>query len=165
MDTCAASTSAPTSPRPSRPSAASRGISRACTRQSDKISHIDMEDDHIDTVISHVISQDPILISKDDNIVSVDNDIDMPHPITTTHISYRYPYRYLIDVHLPYRSPISILDHILSLWHKGDPAAEVYQVVDEVAPGGGRGGKGAAMGPAGEMSMAGAYTRPLFSST
>ena len=39
--------------------------------QSDKISHIDMEDDHIDNVISHIIS--------------------------------------------PYRSPISISDHILSL--------------------------------------------------
>jgi len=32
--------------------------------QSDKISHIDMEDDHIDTVISHIISPYPISISR-----------------------------------------------------------------------------------------------------
>jgi len=31
--------------------------------QSDKISHIDMEDDHIDTVISHIIIPIPIWIS------------------------------------------------------------------------------------------------------
>jgi hypothetical protein len=33
-------------------------------QQSDKISHIDMEDDHIDTVISHIISPYPISISR-----------------------------------------------------------------------------------------------------
>ena len=32
--------------------------------QSDKISHIDIGDDHIDTVISHIIRRYPILISK-----------------------------------------------------------------------------------------------------
>jgi hypothetical protein len=38
--------------------------------------------------------------------------------------------------------------------HKGDPAAEVYKVVDEVAQGGGgRGGQGVAMGPGGDMCI------------
>jgi hypothetical protein len=32
--------------------------------QSDKISHIDIEDDHIDTVISYIISSYPISISR-----------------------------------------------------------------------------------------------------
>ena len=49
----------------------------------------------------------------------------------------------------------------LTRMHKGDPAAKVYQVVAEVAPGGGaRGCKAAAMGPG-----AGAYTRPLLGPT
>ena len=39
------------------------GLLRART-QSDKISHIDMGDDHIDTVISHIISPYPISISR-----------------------------------------------------------------------------------------------------
>jgi hypothetical protein len=34
------------------------------THQSDKISHIDMEDDRIDTVISHIISPYSISISR-----------------------------------------------------------------------------------------------------
>jgi hypothetical protein len=33
-------------------------------RQSDKISHIDIQDDRIDTVISHIISRYPVSISR-----------------------------------------------------------------------------------------------------
>jgi hypothetical protein len=33
-------------------------------RQGDKVSHIDIQDDHIDTVISHIISPYPISISR-----------------------------------------------------------------------------------------------------
>jgi hypothetical protein len=40
------------------------GRDSTARRQSDKISHIDMEDDHIDTVISHIISPYPISISR-----------------------------------------------------------------------------------------------------
>jgi hypothetical protein len=90
--------------------------------QSDKMSHIDMADDHIDTVISHIISPHPISISRMTisiwlYIDMVDNHIDITHPISITHIPYRHPYRYLIDVRsplsisnidLPYRSPISM---------------------------------------------------------
>ena len=47
------------------------------------ISHIDIQDDHIDMVDDH---------------------IDNPYPISISHIPYRYPYRYLIDI----RYPISI---------------------------------------------------------
>jgi ammonia channel protein AmtB len=32
--------------------------------QSDKISHIDLQDDRIDTIISHIISPHPISISR-----------------------------------------------------------------------------------------------------
>ena len=62
--------------------------------QSDKISHIDMGD-----------------------VIMVDDHIDVKYAISTTHIPYRLPSRYLMHVpsiELPYRSPISISDHVLS---------------------------------------------------
>ena len=68
-----------------------QGISsNFCKAQSDKISHIAMEDDHLDTVISHIDIQD--------------DHIDIPYPTSITRIPYRYSYRYPINV----RSPISI---------------------------------------------------------
>jgi hypothetical protein len=54
--------------------------------QSDKISHIDMGDDHIDTVISHIISPISHIDIPDDHIDMVDNHINIPHPISMTHI-------------------------------------------------------------------------------
>jgi len=80
-----------------------------CQAQSVKISHIDMGDDRIDMV---------------------DNHNDNPCPKSITHIPYRHPYRYLIDVRspisishidLPYRSP----DHILSLRSGPRPRASM----------------------------------------
>jgi len=62
--------------------------------QSDKISHIDIKDDHIDTVICHIDIQYPISISR------------MTISIWLTTISM---------YHIPHRNPISISDHILSL--------------------------------------------------
>ena len=46
-------------------------------RQSDKISHIDMGDDHIDTVISQFISLISHIDIQDDHIDMVDNHIDL----------------------------------------------------------------------------------------
>jgi len=54
---------------------------RRLPRQSDNISHIDIEDDHIDTIISH---------------------IDYHFPITMTHIPYRYPIS-ISHIDIPYR--------------------------------------------------------------
>jgi len=62
--------------------------------QGDKISHNDTEDDHIDMV---------------------DNHIDVPYRKLISSIPNRYSYQYLFMSDLPYRSPISISDHILSL--------------------------------------------------
>jgi hypothetical protein len=53
------------------------------TCQSDKISHIDIQDDHIDTVISHIISPYPISISR--MTISI-----LSSPISLAHIPYRY---------------------------------------------------------------------------
>jgi len=61
-----------------------------CCTQSDKISHIDIQDDHIDTVISHIISQYPISISR---MTHIDNDIDIRIDI---------PYRYSISISRSY---------------------------------------------------------------
>ena len=57
---------------------------RACSRQSDKISHIDTGDDRIDTDISHIISPYPISIWE--MTVSI-----LTSPISLAHIPYRYP--------------------------------------------------------------------------
>jgi hypothetical protein len=76
--------SAPTAPPPG-------------ARQSDKISHIDMEDYHIDTVISHIISPYPISISR--------------MTISIYRVSNRYPISHIgvpLTSDLPYRSPISM---------------------------------------------------------
>jgi len=92
--------------------------------QSDKISHIDMGDDSIR--YGHLPYHQPIfhINIQDDHIDMVDQHIDLPYPISITHIPYRCSYRSPIDVRspisvfhidLPYRSPASILDHILSL--------------------------------------------------
>jgi hypothetical protein len=57
------------------------------------MSHIDMGDDRIDTVISHITSPYPLSIF-----------LRMSHSCTISHID------------IPYRSPISTSDHILSHW-------------------------------------------------
>jgi len=76
--------------------------------RSDKISHIDIQDDRIDTVISHIISHYPISISR--MTISI-----WWMTISIYHIPYRYPI-FHIDTHIeiplmsdiPYRYPISI---------------------------------------------------------
>jgi len=65
------------------------GVTLGSTRQSDKISHIDMGDDHIDTVISHIISLISHIDIQDDHIDVVDNHIDKPYPKSIFHIPYR----------------------------------------------------------------------------
>jgi len=78
------------------------------TRVSDKISHIDMEGDHIDTVISHIIS--PYPTSKSRTTIST-----WWMPISTYHIQNRLtmfhidnPIDNSLTSDLPYRSSISI---------------------------------------------------------
>jgi len=56
----------------------------------DKISHIDMGDDHIDTVISHIISPYSIfhIDIQDDHIDTADNHIDILVPYPRSIIMY-----------------------------------------------------------------------------
>jgi hypothetical protein len=76
--------------------------------QSDKIFHIDMEDEHIDTVISHIISPYPTSIWW--MIISI-----WWMTILIYHVTYRYNILHIDNAigialmsDLPYRSPISI---------------------------------------------------------
>jgi len=64
-------------------------VRRGGPAQSDKISHIDMEDDRIDTVISHIISLISHIDMGEDHIDMVDYHIDIPYPKSTCHIPYR----------------------------------------------------------------------------
>ena len=76
--------------------------------QSDKISHIDIQDDSIDTVISHIHTTYPISTSR--MTISI-----WWMTISINHIPYRYSI-FHIDTHIdiplmsdiPYRYPISI---------------------------------------------------------
>ena len=86
-----------------------RGLTPAwCVAQSDNISHIDIEDDHIDTVISHIDIPYPTSISR--MTISI-----WWMSISIYHMPYRYPI-FHIDTHIdislisdiPYRYPISI---------------------------------------------------------
>jgi hypothetical protein len=65
------------------------GYSGMHLAQSDKISHIDMGDDHVDPVISHIISLISHIDMGDDHIDKVDNHIHIPYPKSITHIPYR----------------------------------------------------------------------------
>jgi hypothetical protein len=88
-----------------RASCTRRARTRATSRQSDKISHIDIQDDRIDTVISHIDIPYPISISR--MTISI-----WWMTISITHIPYRYPI-FHIDTHIdiplisdiPYRYP------------------------------------------------------------
>ena len=78
---------------------------RAWRIQSDKISHIDMGDDHIDTVISHIISPCSISISR-------------MMTVSIYHIQYRYAIFHIdvsIDIRLMSDIPHRCPHHILSL--------------------------------------------------
>jgi hypothetical protein len=53
-----------------------------CAGEGDKISHIDMENDHIDTAISHIITPYPISMTMS----HTDNPIGIPF---VSHLTYR----------------------------------------------------------------------------
>jgi hypothetical protein len=72
-----------------------------------------MGDDQIDSVISHIIRPYPITIPRMTIWWMI---------ISITNISYRLTISHtdiLLMSDLPYRYPISIADHILSLWFAG----------------------------------------------